>query len=131
MYDPQQKVIANLHAGWRGNVQNMYHLAVETLRKTYDCKPANLMVGVSPSLGPCCAEFVHFTAEFPPSFIDFQVRPCYFDLWELARAQWLKAGILPHHIQIAGVCTACNTDDFFSYRKEKITGRNGTVIMKH
>ena len=42
---------------------------------------------VSPSLGPCCAEFRHFREEFPPEFRQYQVRPDYFDLWRLSLDQ--------------------------------------------
>jgi len=130
MYDPIRKVVANVHAGWRGQVQNIYAKAVYKL-KEMGCRPENLLVGISPSLGPCCAEFQNYERELPRAFWDFQARPLHFDLWEIGRQQLLAAGILPAHLQVACICTKCNEADFFSYRREKMTGRNGTAIVLH
>jgi copper oxidase (laccase) domain-containing protein len=56
------------------------------------------------------------------------VRPNYFDLWQLSRDQLIAAGIKPENIDLAGLCTRCRSAEFFSYRREKVTGRQGTVI---
>lgn len=130
VYDPVENVVANIHAGWRGNVQNIYHATVQQLKGRFGSKPENLIVAISPSLGPCCAQFINYVTELPAAFLEFQVRPLYFDLWEVARNQWIDAGVLPHHLQIAGICTCCNPGDYFSYRREKNTGRHATVIVK-
>ncbi len=127
-YDPIQKVVANVHAGWRGNVQAIYTKAIGKFYKRYGSKPENLLVSISPSLGPCCAEFINYKRELPPPFWAFQPKPTYFDLWEIARQELLSCNILPHHIQIASICTFCNKEDFFSYRRDKVTGRNATVV---
>lgn len=131
IYDPMENVIANVHAGWRGNVQNIYASLVDNLKRRFGSKPENLIVGISPSLGPCCSEFIHYEKELPPHFWDYQVKPLHFDLWEIARTQWLDAGILPHHLEIACMCTKCNEKDFFSYRREKTgCGNHATIILK-
>lgn len=131
-YDPILKVIANVHAGWRGNVQKIYTEAVGRFYKKYGSRPENLLVCISPSLGPCCAEFINYKKELPSSFLPFQKRPSYFDLWEVARQELISCGVLPGHIQVAGICTKCTPKDFFSYRREKVTGRNATVIaLRH
>lgn len=127
-YDPVLNVIGNVHAGWRGNVQNIYHEAVQQMTKLYGSKPENLLVGISPSLGPCCAQFVNYETELPRAFWEYQVRPFYFDLWQISFQQLVKAGVLPDHIQIASICTCCSQDDCFSYRRDKPTGRHATVV---
>ncbi len=130
VYDPVQKIIANIHAGWRGNVQNIYQATVNQLKRRFGSKPEDLIVGISPSLGPCCAEFINYKTELPEPFWEFQVKPFYFDLWAIARKQWMDAGVLSHHLQIAGICTCCNKEDYFSYRRDKPTGRHATVVLK-
>ncbi|MDD5207719.1 MAG: laccase domain-containing protein, partial [Desulfobacterales bacterium] len=57
------------------------------------------------------------------------VRENYFDLWRISRLQLLEAGLVAENIEVAGVCTVCRTDLFFSYRAEKTTGRFATAIM--
>lgn len=130
LYDPIENIIANIHAGWRGNVQNIYLAMVDQLKRRFGSKPENLIVGISPSLGPCCAQFINFEKELPRPFWEFQVKSLYFDLWEISRRQWIEAGVLSHHLQIAGICTFCNKDDYFSYRRDQQTGRHATIILK-
>jgi YfiH family protein len=127
-YDPQKQVVANVHSGWRGNVQNIYASLVRFLQENFGCASANLLVGISPSLGPCCAEFRNFEVELPREFWPFQVRPTYFNLWEIARHQLMEAGILAHHIEIASICTCCSAG-YHSYRRDKTQQRHTTVVV--
>ena len=57
------------------------------------------------------------------------VRENYFDLWQLSRWQLLEAGLKKENIEVAGICTRCRTDLFYSYRAEGTTGRFATVVM--
>ncbi len=127
-FDPIQKVVANVHSGWRGSVQNIYANTVCKMRQELGCSPRDLRVCISPSLGPEKAEFVHFEKELPQSFWPYQVRPSFFDFWEIAKMQLKQTGVLEEHIEIAGLCTFCEKNDFFSYRRDKKTGRHGTVV---
>jgi len=128
LYDPGRRVVANIHCGWRGQVANILGKAVVRLTQLFGCRPGDLVAAIGPSLGPCCAEFKNFPREFPPALWAYQVRPTYFDLWALSRDQLTEAGLRSERIDLAGVCTRCHGDDFFSYRREKTTGRQGAVI---
>ncbi len=126
-YDPGEGIIGAAHAGWRGNVQRMYTKMVQRFVEL-GSHPREILVAISPSLGPDHAEFKDYKTHFPPSFWPFQVSPCHFDLWAIAKRELLDAGIVENHIEIAQVCTYCHGGDYFSYRREHLTGRNGTVI---
>ena len=128
LYDPGRRVVANVHCGWRGQAQNVLGAAVARLAAGYGCRPADLHAAISPSLGPCCAEVRNVRREFPPELWRYEVRPHYFDLWQLSRDQLQAAGLKPENIEVAGLCTRCRSAEFFSYRRDKITGRQGTVI---
>jgi YfiH family protein len=127
-YDSKNGAIANVHAGWRGNVKNIYRATVQKMAKTFGSKPEDLLVGISPSLGPEYAEFINYQTEFPQEFWEFQSKSYYFNLWKIARHQLESAGVLSHHIQIAEICTRTNAQDYFSYRREKASGRHATLI---
>lgn len=127
-YDPIKKAIANVHSGWRGNVKDIYGKTVQFMKNHYGSSPNNLHVGISPSLGPHDAEFINYRTELPRDLWEFQVKPFYFDLWSISKNQLLQAGVLEHHIQIAGMSTLSNPQDYFSYRREKISGRHGTFV---
>lgn len=128
LYDPVIHVIANVHCGWRGNIENIYQKTVTMMKERFSTKPENLLACISPSLGPDSAEFVNFKTEWPEPFWQFQVKPTYFDLWSLSEHQLIQCGLLPHHIEVARLCTYVSPQDFFSYRREKRSGRHGTII---
>jgi purine-nucleoside/S-methyl-5'-thioadenosine phosphorylase / adenosine deaminase len=126
--DPRHKALANMHCGWRGNVRGVIREGIKAMRAAYGTDPADLLAAVGPSLGPCCAEFIHYREELPQEAWQYQVRPFYFDLWQWSRDQLVAAGVKAGNIEIAGICTSCRTDEFYSYRKEKVTGRFASVI---
>ena len=127
-YDPKNHAAANIHSGWRGSVANIYGEAVQHMRQAFGSLPADLLVCISPSLGPDEAEFMHYRSELPEEFWNFQNRPTYFDFWSISEYQLQAAGVLPHHIEVARLSTYSNSYDFFSHRRDKITGRHASCI---
>lgn len=126
-YDPVRHVLATVHCGWKGNVQNIYAETIEKMQRESGCDPKDILVGISPSLGPDASQFINYRTELPEHFLPYQFKPLYFDLWAISRNQLLESGILPDHIEIAGLCTYSNPQDFFSYRREKsLAGRHIT-----
>jgi polyphenol oxidase len=128
LVDPRRKIIANIHCGWRGSVQNILGKVVQLLQERFQCRPEELLAAISPSLGPCCAEFRHYREELPESFWSFSRQPQHFDFWAISRWQLCNAGLRAEHIEAAGRCTVCGHDRFFSYRAAKITGRMAAVL---
>jgi polyphenol oxidase len=130
-YDPVHHAVAAVHAGWRGQVKNIYSQTVSQMEEAFHSRPEDLLVAISPSLGPQNSEFKNFQAELPEKFWSFQIKPTYFDLWSIARYQLQECGLLPHHIQIACIDTYANEQDFFSYRREKARGRQDKITGAH
>lgn len=128
IYDPKNHAAANVHSGWRGSVANIYQEAIHAMHQTFGSNPADLLICISPSLGPDEAEFMHYRSELPEEFWHFQVRPTYFDFWSITEFQLQAAGVLPHHIEVARLSTYSNSYDFFSYRRDKTTGRHAACI---
>ena len=129
IYDPDRNVIANVHCGWRGNVQNILGRVVARMKEEFGCEKSDLLAAIGPSLGPCCSEFVSHKDIFPEVFERFTVQENHFDLWAVSCWQLQRAGLQEKNIEVAGVCTRCRTDLFYSYRGEGKTGRFGTVAM--
>ena len=125
--DPVRRAIGIAHAGWRGTAAGILAETVYAMRRAFACEPPDLLAAISPSLGPCCAEFVNFRTELPGPLHGYQVRESYFDFWAISRDQLLSAGVRPENIHTAGICTRCRPD-YFSYRREKQTGRFASVI---
>ena len=128
LYDPKRKAAGIIHAGWRGSVNNIAGKAIQLMRTHYQCHPADIIVGVGPSLGPCCSEFRNWKQELPPEFSPYQVREDYFDFWAITQRQLIESGVLKENIEIAGLCTKCHPEVFYSYRGEGKTGRFAVTI---
>ena len=131
MFDPVQKVVAAAHAGWKGLAQDISGEALKVMKKHFKVKPENVMVAVSPSLGPCCAFFSNPEKELPPSFKPYIAYNKTVDLWQFSIDQLKKHGVQAKHIELARVCTMCGGGDkFYSFRRDRgMTGRFGTVIV--
>lgn len=127
LYDPEHGAVANIHSGWRGSVANIIAKTVAAMAKAYGTRPAALHAAISPSLGPCCGEFINYRTELPLAFHAYQTQPNHFDFWAISRDQLRNAGVRVEQIEIAGRCTVCN-ENYFSYRREGVTGRFASVI---
>jgi YfiH family protein len=139
-YDPTRHIGAVVHAGWRGTAAGIAGHTVRFLAEQCRCRPEDLLVGLGPSIGPCCYEVseevarrVSESAGPPACGGRGQVGNLshgYVDLAVANRRQLLAAGVRGEHIEDAGVCTSCHAEEFFSERKlGRPTGRFSTFVV--
>jgi polyphenol oxidase len=128
LIDPVRQAVANVHSGWRGSIQNIIGHTIAAMTSRFGSRPADLMAGIGPSLGPCCAEFINYRQELPESCWRYRMPGDRFNFWQLSVDQLSMAGVLAHHISVAGICTKCNPHLFFSYRAEQQTGRFASIV---
>lgn len=128
LYDPVRQVVANVHCGWRGSILNIIGRSIEAMKHHFDCRPERIRAGIGPSLGPCCAEFINYKEEIPAVFWDYKDASDHFDFWAVSRDQLIDAGVPERNIELSRICTRCQTDEFYSYRAAKTTGRFAAVI---
>jgi len=133
--DPHKRVVGLVHAGWRGTVQRAAGAAVEAMRKHFGCRPVDIPAGIGPSIGPdhyVVGEEVESQArqafgEQAASLLPQRNGELIFDLWAANRLVLEQAGV--ETIEVAGVCTACHRQDWYSHRAEQgKTGRFGALI---
>ncbi|WP_378952059.1 peptidoglycan editing factor PgeF [Pelosinus sp. sgz500959] len=135
--DPIKKVIGLVHAGWKGTVNKIAQKTILAMQTQFGTLPENCLVGIAPSIGPCCYEVDHVVAlKVKDQFKNWEqlLRPAgdkwHLDLWSANRLQLEEIGVNSSHIVVSDVCTACNNELFFSYRAENgCTGRIGAVIV--
>ncbi len=132
LYDPVRNVIAAVHSGWRGSVHNIIAQTIQYMQQNHAVRPSDITAVISPSLGPCCGEFVNYQAELPLDFHSFQTTKNHFDFQAISCRQLIRSGVDEKKIDTVKKCTVCNTD-FFSYRRavrrgDGQTGRNGSII---
>lgn len=121
--------VAALHVGWRGNRINFIASAVRRFCDHYAVDACDMMAVRGPSLGPTKAEFVNYQSEWGDGFTPwYHSESRTMDLWALTRFQLEKAGLVPAHIYGIDLCTYTMHEHFFSYRYEKNSGRQGSLI---
>lgn len=127
--------VAAVHAGWRGTAARIVGAAIARLEQA-GFPPGELYVAIGPSIGPERFEVgedaYHPLADaFPGAARAFRaVGPSKWcvDLWALNREAALAAGVVPDHIEIAGVCTYSSADYYSHRRDDGITGRQAGII---
>lgn len=135
LFDPVTRATGALHAGWRGTAAGMAAEGVRHMRQQFGSRPEDLIACIGPSIGPCCyqvgADFVEaMSAAWPGAqpFIQNTPDGPHADLWGMNRQQLLDAGV--RQIEVAHLCTACHTDEFFSHRGNGgRTGRFGVILQ--
>jgi hypothetical protein len=54
--DPRQRVVAAVHAGWRGALDRVIEKVVGEMRRSFSSRPEQLLVALGPSIRACCYE---------------------------------------------------------------------------
>jgi YfiH family protein len=127
--DPVRNVIANVHSGWRGSIENIIGRCVDVMIHRFGCDPRHILAGISPSLGPCCAQFIHYRQEIPEPLWQYKFPDRdHFDFWRMSKDQLAEKGVSRHHIFTMSECTRCRPDRYFSYRQAGQTGRFACAI---
>ncbi|MHB0866774.1 MAG: peptidoglycan editing factor PgeF [Thermoleophilia bacterium] len=119
--------VAVLHAGRQGLMQGVIGNGVRLMRDSLGLAPDSLRAAIGPSIGPCCYEVSEETArEFEGRFGTAAVSSRFLDLRAAAGADLTAAGVDEDSISLLDICTACDPD-FYSYRRDGVTGRHGAI----
>ncbi len=137
LIDPQTPAVAVVHAGWRGTAAGAGREAVATMQRLFGARPERLLAGIGPAIGVCCyevgddvAEAVAAASGGAAGIVDrsYGERP-HLSLEAALHAQLLAAGLRETQLALAGLCTACRLDLFYSHRREGMpTGRFGALV---
>ncbi len=135
LYDRRRHAIGLAHAGWRGTVQDMAGATVHAMRAEYGTDPADLQAAIGPSIGPEHYEVGPDVAQAARQVLGDEAELAvtqragrlWFDLWAANTLLLRRAGVTA--IDLAGICTASRTEDFYSHRAEQgRAGRFGVLL---
>jgi YfiH family protein len=138
LLDPVKRVVAAIHAGWKGTAGEIGNKAVSAMVQMFGSKPADILAAIGPAIGPCCYEVDTPVMETfrkngaPWEFIATETGKGAWglDLAAANRRQLLDAGINEQHIEMANHCVSCSQELYFSYRRDDgNTGRQMGFIM--
>jgi len=133
LFDPQNNVVAAIHAGWKGTISKIAKKTVQQMTETFGCNPDDIVAGIGPSIhmhayevGPEVvsvveANFTNSSALLKPSMNEGRA---YFDLWEANQTVLIESGISEKNIELMGLCSFEQADLFYSARRDGAdTGR--------
>jgi len=130
IYDTKTHVLGLVHAGWKGTAAGIVAKAVLKMQREFNAEPKNMAVGLGPAIRKCCYQVGGEFNEFFTLGVYKAENSYYLDLIEINVSQLLESGIDRGRITDSGICTACQAEDFFSYRKEgTFCGRSMSVMM--
>ena len=130
LYDTENKVIANVHSGWRGTVQRIAIKTVQKMQKEFNSKPENIICCICPSIRKCHFEVGKEVKEiFQDEFKDIdldkvieETKPkekWHIDTIEINKILLKRLGLKEENIIDSKICSVCNHDIIHSYRMEK------------
>ena len=136
IFDAENKVIAAVHAGLKGTLEEITLKTISLMCEKYNCDAKNIFVAIGPcisksnyEIGADVWETLQFT-KFEKYLLPHQnTEKRYFDLVESNINQLLEAGVLKENIENIGICTFDHEASFFSYRKNKSTGRMASALV--
>lgn len=131
-YVPSRHLIGVAHAGWRGTVDGMMHEMLKTLKEVEGIHPEEIFI----TIGPCIGRDAYRVddtvinevkkskvANYEETFVELGNGQYKFDPKLLNYKQALHEGVPKENISVTSYCTYTDTDLFYSFRKNQVTGR--------
>ena len=147
LFDPRRRVVGLVHAGWLGTVKGVVNAVVAAMQARYLTNPRDILAAIGPSIaahhyeiglevvvqvqqafGEDASALLRPVIAAPMPSLPPSTASQLFDLWAANRLLLERAGV--KHIEVAGICTACNLHEWYSHRGEHgQTGRFGALIV--
>jgi YfiH family protein len=158
LVDPKNRAVAAVHAGWRGTLARIVEKAIGRMQMQFGSRAADLLAAIGPAIGGCCYEVgtevaAAFSGQFanaaeffdelrtgdepnPLQWLNMMPpghqpppKKVLLDLRKANRSQLEAAGVAAANIFVSDLCTGCQRDLLFSYRKEGAqSGRMMAVV---
>jgi YfiH family protein len=130
IFDKVKNIIAVVHAGWKGTKASIAKKTIFVMQQAFESEPKDLVALLGPSIRRCCYGVGEEFKEYFKRGIYQKKDKLYLDVVEINYLQLKEVGILDSNIFDAGICTCCQNDKFFSFRKEKDScGRPANASM--
>ena len=135
LYDPRRNVIGIAHAGWIGTVNGVLTETIKAMQSEYRCSSKDIRAVLGPSIAVHHYEVGAEVVEQVESSFDQEAdqllvqagESTYFDLWKANELLLERMGV--RNIEVSGICTACDLEDWYSHRGESgRTGRFGVLM---
>jgi YfiH family protein len=137
LFDPQHRVVASAHGGWKGTMGRICGHTIDVMKNQFGTRPEDVWAHIGPGIGTNCFEIspdlaVQVNTEFPGWHDIISTNEedrCTWNLQDTNARILQDNGVQPQNISICPLCTACQPELFFSYRRDKgATGRMAALL---
>jgi YfiH family protein len=133
-YDKTTNTIAVAHAGREGTFTNIVHNVVEKFKNSFGAKTKDIKVKIGASICSDCYEVSYDIYKKAQTLnledaLYLKNNHYYLDIKKILLKQLQQEGIDLSNINNETNCNSCNTNKYFSYRKEKQTGRFAGIVI--
>ena len=124
--DERQRVVAAVHAGWKGTAARIAARAIAALAERFGSRPEELLVAIGPGIGVCCYEVGQdVAAQFEGPERNGGLR---VDLDEANFRQAVASGVPASRVSRIRICTHCKEAEFHSWRRDRTEERMISAI---
>ncbi len=130
LFDEKNKVVAGIHAGWRGTKAGIVSNSINLMKKEFGSDPAKIVAYIGPSASACCYEVGgEVASEFMSEFVIPRNGKVLLDLKAANAAQLVQSGVSSSSIEVSSLCTITETQLLHSFRRDGVhSGRMMGVI---
>jgi polyphenol oxidase len=127
-YDPQKELIGAVHAGWKGSVKDISGKMARTWITEEGSSPDQIQAVIGPSIGECCYVVDDLVINSVNDALKSSDSRPYeqagkgqykLNLKQLNKQLLINAGVIPENIQVSSYCTSCDSNFFFSHRRDR------------
>lgn len=134
LYDKENQVLALIHSGWKGTLENITENTIKTMKERFNSKSKNIEAYIYPSIRKCHFEVEEDVYSLFKNKIDNidkytkqKDKKYYIDLQSIIKDKLIKLGI--NDIMDTNICTYCNHETYYSYRYNHTNQRNILFAM--
>lgn len=136
--DKTKRVVCAVHSGWRGTAKTITANALEKMTNEYKIPKEDILCAIGPAIGKCCFEVsidvIKALSHIKNSekYSEKKENEKYMlDLKGVNKQILINYGIKEENIDVCGMCTKCEEEFYYSYRRQgEKAGRNAAFIMK-
>jgi len=127
MYDTKKNVVANIHSGWKGTTQKIYLKVIDKMKAEFGSNEKDIICIFSPAIQSCCwktkdkklvkslSKYWDYQDEYVTEYDDGFIG---VNFPYVIQKDLIAAGVKKENIYNPNICTCCNSDTFFSYRRK-------------
>jgi len=120
LYEPEKKIAAGIHSGWKGTLNKVTSVTIEKLKKEFSLNTENIFAFIGPGISSRHFEVGKEVFDlFEDDVKEIRNGKYFIDLKKHNYLQLIRLGVKPDNIEVSDFCTFSEKDLFHSYRRDK------------